>query len=163
MIQPSLIKNEWVAGECKHLTDAEQLELNEHIQSIILNELSSILENKPIAPAVEQPALTPPIVTDTKRPKLLGYKVAVVAMPSTVALSPREEILQYLTSTDILEPEQFWYKYKRTYPLLYELYLKVLCVVAGNLFRPRRSRMGAKVLSALVFLKCNVDLLASVM
>ena len=169
------IKNEWVAGECKHLTDAEQLELNEHIQSIILNELSSILENKPIAPAVEQPALTPPIVTDTKRPKLLGYKVAVVAMPSTVALSPREEILQYLTSTDILEPEQFWYKYKRTYPLLYELYLKVLCVVAsgspvervfsvaGNLFRPRRSRMGAKVLSALVFLKCNVDLLASVM
>ena len=59
--------------------------------------------------------------------------------------------------------------------MLFELYLKVLCVVAsgspvervfsvaGNLFRPRRSRMSAKVLSTLVFMKCNIDILSSVL
>ena len=55
--------------------------------------------------------------------------------------------------------------------LLSRLYMKVLCVVvsgspvqrvfsvAGNIIRPRRSRMNAKLLCALILLKCNFDLM----
>ena len=167
------IKNEWIHGDCHHLNDNDREALKQQIESVILDELLSIQQSKaPIARSVEP---LPPQPVDQKRPKLLSYKASVVAKAPAVVKSPREEITHYLSCTDILDPEAFWYKYKRTYPLLFELYLKVLCVVAsgspvervfsvaGNLFRPRRSRMSAKVLSALVFLKCNIDILSSVL
>ena len=169
------IKNEWIAGECHHISEDQKQQLHEKNSSLILEELTSISQQKTATvPAEQVPAPNTQVGSDVKKPKLLAYKATVVVKPSAV-LTPREEILQYLLSSDILDTEVFWYKYKHTFPLLYELYTKILCVVvsgspvervfsvAGNLLRPRRSRMGAKVLSALVFLKCNVNVLSSVM
>ena len=144
------------------------------MEALVHNELLEI--EKYIFPATS-PSKEVPVQTQQarpvqleKKPKLMQYKHQ--APKDTRA--PRcieQEIAVYLASEDLLEPEDFWYKYKHDFPLLSRLYMKVLCVVAsgspvkrvfsvaGNLLRPRRSRMNVKLLSALILLKCNFDLL----
>ena len=92
-----------------------------------------------------QPVCMPASDPELKRPKLLSYKAAVVLQPAAVALSPREEINQYLSCVVASGSP-----------------VERVFSVAGSLFSPRRSRMRAKVLSNLVFLKCNADLIWTV-
>jgi hypothetical protein len=86
---------------------------------------------------------------------LFSYKASVVAKPSAVVKTTKEEIAHYLSCTDILDPElfcvccRFWFPCGRVFSVAKK----------KKLFRPRLSRMSAKVLSAVVFLKSNIDIL----
>lgn len=69
------------------------------------------------------------------------------------------------------DPLMFWFYNKDKYPHLHELALKVLSVPAssapvervfsavGLLMRPHRASLGSKMLTSLIFLKCNKGLL----
>jgi hypothetical protein len=165
------IKNNWVEGECHWLSDYEKHALVERIEYLVQEECLQ-LKKANVEAAVEVPALQPLAPSaQTTGPSLMKYKAKPASVTSRIKLSPREEIIKYLSHPDMLEPEQFWRKQETEFPLLSQLARKILCVVAsgspiervfsvaGNVMRPRRSRMAAKTLSALVFLKCNAHLL----
>ena len=89
----------------------------------------------------------------------MQYK-QVPSRQTRTAKSSDQELAQYMASEDVLEPDNFWYKYKSEFPPLTLLYTKVLCCslgspvervfsVAGNILRPRRSRMNSKLVCAL--------------
>ena len=66
-----------------------------------------------------------------KKPKLMQYKPQA-PKDTRAPRAIEQEIAVYLASEDLLEPGDFWYKYKHDFPLLSRLYMKVLCVVASG-------------------------------
>ena len=106
-----------------------------------------------------------------KKPKLMSYKAEATTQITVTTKSPHEELFFYLANVDLLDPENFWKLHERDLPCMALFMRKVFCVVAsgspvervfsvgGNVLRPRRSRMSAKTLASLVFLKCNFELL----
>ncbi|XP_038061666.1 uncharacterized protein LOC119732280 [Patiria miniata] len=87
----------------------------------------------------------------------------------------RRQLVKYLQvvseSQSILSALQFWQDMAKKLPTLYKLACKVLSVPAssapverifsrgGIIMRPHRARLSAEMLSMLMFLKCNEDIL----
>ena len=169
------IANNWIDVECIWLSAEQKEHLHFTVKTLITQEMEIIEEVHRLNPPPTlpvQPTVPESVDQATKKPRLLSYKQKAEP-PKHSPLKPvQQELHSYLTfEVQNLEPEDFWLRYSCEFPRLSLVARKVLCVVAwgspiervfsvaGNILRPRRSRMGAKTLAAIVFLKCNFDMM----
>lgn len=113
---------------------------------------------------------------NSKIPRLLAkYKTHKKKHSTPTEASIVTQVMKYfedIQSSPIEnDPLMFWFHNKDKYPHLHELALKVLSVPAssapvervfsagGLLMRPHRASLGSKMLTSLIFLKCNKGLL----
>lgn len=108
----------------------------------------------------------------SKIPRLLAkYKTHKKKQSTPTEASIVTQVMKYFEDIQSASTEDdaltFWFKNKDKYPHLHALALKVLTVPAssapvervfsagGLLLRPHRASLGSKMLSSLIFLKCN--------
>lgn len=105
--------------------------------------------------------------------KHFDTKVAQVKTTATPSVMVTLMMRQYLEMPHLertKHPLEFWKKYKQTFPELYEISLKYLCVPAtsvpservfsktGQITNDRRNRLSPKNLDYIIFLNSNLNL-----